>query len=850
MSIRIRASAVIILITAMIIAFSIVSGITYVQNSINESQESDIQLIADIADRFISSELRRLRLKAMYVAWRLGNEPISEWEDILYNVDPFVYRYFVGMAVVTNKYETIVSIGEFTPLVSIIDDPHVRNAFHGNVTISSTVRTEHGVKFYLAASIPSLCGKILIMTLPGTHFSDLLASFVIWETGQIVIDDAQGYVIANRRSEWVQNRANFIYESNNNPGDADLYKRAEIIRRAISGASGIDIFNVEGIPRLCTYRPITGSDEGWFLIAVAPLPESPFRYINSGLATVGIVAFVLSVITAIFGSVLIEKPFKQVATLKEVAEANSKAKSDFLANISHEIRTPMNVILGMSDLLKNETTLNNRQMDYINDINISANSLLAIIDDVLDLSKIEAGKLELSLIHYDFPVLLDNTASMFAYAANRKGLEFKFEIDGELPLCLLGDDIKLKQILTNICGNAIKYTHRGYVRLKVFIGYNSIVFEIKDTGVGIHKEDMPRLFEAFEQLNTRKNRSIPGTGLGLSICKSFVEMMGGQIVFDSEYGKGTIVKVIVPMVLGDVTKIKDRDRTIKSGVLYAPEAKVLVVDDNEYNLKVGVGLLETYGIIPKTATSGMASIEEVSKNSFDLIFMDHMMPEMDGIEAVREIRKLERSGKRSHVPIIALTANVIGGAREMFLENGFDAFLAKPINIHELTEILKTLLPPSRVQSVKELENIESDDSSYASFVKSLSSVKEIDTRIGLLRVGNRDELYCKTFMIFHQTLLSECKKLQSFLLNGEIKNFYITIHAMKSALIGVGILSLSEMALDLEKASRNGEEEYCKQEYAKLHDMLLSLHDNVSAVLPKEILNKSWIGGALNGLS
>ena len=525
----------------------------------------------------------------------------------------------------------------------------------------------------------------------------------------------------------------------------------------------------------------------------------------------------------------IEELLEQANVQNDELDRANRAKSEFLANMSHEIRTPMNAIVGMSELLLNEE-LNRRQREYANDILTSAQSLLSIINDILDMSKIEAGKMELSPMDYDFKVLIANIASFFTFVAEKKGLEFKFEAQDEIPQYLFGDDIRLRQILTNICGNAIKFTERGYVKLKIYVADKFLIFEVKDTGIGIRKEAIPKLFNTFEQTDLRKNRNIIGTGLGLSICQSLVELMDGSITIDSEYGVGSTFKISVPLVLGDGDMVNNAGIAESKPNFLAPEANILVVDDNEFNLKVVQGLLRLLKIEAKVALSGFTAIEMVQQEDYDIVFMDHMMPGMDGIEAVSHIRRFK--DKRANIPVIALTANAIQGAREMFLENGFNGFISKPIDSKLLYDCIKQWLPPEKIiHGTKQMhENIEA---SGDSFLDKLAKVSDIKIKMGMKYASGIEELYQSTLESFYKRLLSECDSLQTHLANGYIQDFRISIHAMKGILATIGSTDLSEEALKLEKAARDNNLDFCTSHYLILHEKLLSLHKQLMVLFP-----------------
>ena len=521
----------------------------------------------------------------------------------------------------------------------------------------------------------------------------------------------------------------------------------------------------------------------------------------------------------------------------EIAEHASKTKSAFLANMSHEIRTPMNAIIGMTELLLCSNQISDHDMDCLNDINMSAHSLLSIINDILDMSKIESGKMELNPAHYDFRALINNEASMFTYVAKKKGIEFKLDIEGTIPETLYGDDVRLRQVLTNICGNAVKFTEKGSVTLKITASEENrtIAIEIKDTGMGIRKEDIPRLFHAFEQSKSEKNRYIAGTGLGLVISKSFIEMMGGNIRLDSEYGKGTVFTITIPLVKGDPSKVR-HDEDVHALSICAPQAKILVVDDNEFNIKVAHGLLELFEIDADTASSGKEAINMVMENDYDIVFMDHMMPDMDGIETTAAIRALGE--KYGGLSIIALTANAIHGAQEMFLKNGLNGFLSKPIEMSDLTKTLIERLPPDKVLKKSKDKGDDAknaDDGMYGDFWEALGKIGEIDVEIGLRRFNGLKGMYHDSLKLFYDKLPHDGENLGMLMDEKNYARFAIAVHAIKSTLASIGAAELSDAAFRLEMASKNKEFDYCVAHCPNFLNDLRSLREQLSSAFPSD---------------
>jgi signal transduction histidine kinase/CheY-like chemotaxis protein/HPt (histidine-containing phosphotransfer) domain-containing protein/HAMP domain-containing protein len=523
-----------------------------------------------------------------------------------------------------------------------------------------------------------------------------------------------------------------------------------------------------------------------------------------------------------------KKNQEQLYEAKKAAEEALAAKSIFFANMSHEIRTPMNAVLGMSELLLQEK-LNQRQFRYVSDIKMSAGALLNIINDILDVSKLQAGKLQLVPVHYDFDAMIDNIGSIahFLTEDSHKAISFNLVMQKQEPVCLYGDDMRLRQVLLNLISNAIKFTEKGYVQLEVSFTDAALQFTISDTGIGIPAESIPTLFDAFEQVDMLKNRNIKGTGLGLTISKAIVEMMGGHITIESEYGKGTSFHVEVPKVLGDAALVEYIDS--KEVALCAPDAKVLVVDDNETNLNVACGLLRLFRITADTATSGRQAIDLIQCKHYDVVFMDHRMPEMSGVEATGLIRKLG-----INVPIIALTASAVNGAKDMMLEAGMNDYLWKPIVKTELIHLLKKWIPAEKLLDPSETSvpaDTEDDADKHDEFWEKLDQIEGLDLPLGLSRVDGQKDIYEKSLKYIMQEIEKYEKKLNTFLAANDMQQFGIVAHGMKGSLANIGAMELSSRALALEKASDKMENDFCATNLPPFLEELKGLHDRLEEV-------------------
>lgn len=604
--------------------------------------------------------------------------------------------------------------------------------------------------------------------------------------------------------------------------------------------------------------------------------------------------------------------------LRVEANKNANMKSDFLANMSHEIRTPMNAVMGMAKLALREA-VSPAVREYLSQIISSGKLLLALINDILDFSKIESGKMDIDVEPYDPMSLVNEISNIIVARIGDKNIELILNIDPELPVKLLGDSIRLKQIIVNLTNNAVKFTQNGKVELRLgFVKRSAdeimLLGDVKDTGIGIKRENFDKLFRSFEQLDSKRNRNIEGTGLGLVISKRFLELMDGEIRVESEYGKGSIFSFMVPQkIVEDRPSVTIREKKgivvgglisnpyvkeqlkwdierlggvfIEIGLMddpellltreveflfveqvvfsermqgfskehpeittvliisqnasvnysipnleivkkpvysynvaailnhedlyagfaeqetesfqfIAPEAEILVVDDNEVNLTVAEGLLEPLQMKIDTAYSGKEAIEKISSKKYDIVFMDHMMPEIDGVETTRIIREFHPEYK--DVPIIALTANVMNETRNMFLNEGMNDFVAKPIELRVIVSKIRNWLPESKIKNVEGVPAEYQNGKGKKSDID--IEIEGLDIKYAVNLLGS-EKLFWAVLKDYYRTLKKKIGLIKSYEEAENWKDYTIEVHALKSSSRQIGAIELSQKAENLEAA-------------------------------------------------
>jgi signal transduction histidine kinase/DNA-binding NarL/FixJ family response regulator len=879
MSVRAKIAATIIAIGSLVVIVGIGGGLVFTNYALRRSIQADMDVVADTADRLITSEINLLKAETSVVAWHLQRTINNFHQELKDHVSS--YENFLALTVV-DRTGIVDSAGSPALPVGMLDSEYIQRALAGESLISSSYRypgtpAGRGVParklvFFVCVPMEGRAeNRILVATIDGMFFSEVLKNLNIWKTGHIFIDDEEGYVLANPRENWVRDRWNFIEKAKTDPQFEGI---ASVISEMIQGNSGMGIFALNGQDRFCTYRPITGSRAGWSLGVVAPTNESPLTSARDGLLLVGFISIMLCIIAAVFASSVLEKPYNDAKLMmaemkvqdEQLIQANnealmsSEAKSAFLANMSHEMRTPLNAIVGLSELTLSSGELEEGPAENVEKVYGAGMTLLGIVNDILDLSKIESGKFELIPVEYDISSLINDTIVLNTMRIGDKPIQFHLHIDGTLPSHLFGDELRIKQIFNNLLSNAFKYTRQGNVDWT--ISFEPPLGELRpgdglwltstvqDSGIGIRQKDIEKLFSQYNQADAKTNREIEGTGLGLSITKRMVEMMDGSITVESEYGTGSTFTVrlrqqfVSAVSIGDdvarnlmTFRYTDSKRDVNKKLIRVqlPYAKVLVVDDVATNLDVAKGLMKPYGMQVDCASGGSQAIELIrsGKTRYTAIFMDHMMPGMDGIEATRIIREEIGTEYARNIPIIALTANAIVGNEEMFLANGFQAFLSKPIDIMAMDAVIRQWVRNKELEPKSNIRISAIDPSQAKPWMIFGLEVTGIDTKKGTEHFGGDQGIYWDVVKSFAENTPPLLEKIRVYS-TVDLTEYGIIVHGIKSSSRSIGAEVLGEKAEALEYAAKAGDVDFVRENHGSFIQVSAKLIKELKALISR----------------
>ncbi len=607
----------------------------------------------------------------------------------------------------------------------------------------------------------------------------------------------------------------------------------------IIGTITLDTFK----KRIADYLAVGIGVYGMLLTAVL---EMVLYYYGSplSLGTVLGIGLLFLLITAIIktGQELVHSEKK-----KQQAILARQEQAKFLANMSHEIRTPINAVIGMNEMILRESE-NETIQEYARNIQSASKMLLGLVNDILDFTKIESGRLELVEDTYKFSRLIQDEIFLLNARVTNKPLSTQIDLEPKIPSKLLGDELRIKQILTNLLSNAVKYTKEGSVTLKVYFEWIDsetvmLHFAVIDTGVGIKEEDLSQLFASFKRLELNKNRNVEGTGLGLNIVKKLVDSMQGTISVESEYGKGSTFTVSIPQKVIDwrpfggleaVLQESRKKKTAQTDYFTAPDASILVVDDNSMNLSLMRSLLKRSKAQVDVAISGKECLELTKQK----LYNDHMMPELDGVETLHMLRT-DTSNPNRNTIVIALTANAIAGCREMYLEYGFDEYLSKPIQTEQFDEMLAKFLAKPAAKGGEELQVEKNAVSQNPVAEQKDSKQKEPDTDLlqidrekGLSYCLSSEELYQEILNAFYEQAVEYLPQLDTYFKEANWTKYEIVVHALKGNALNIGATNFSKLSLQHEMACKQENIEFIRAEYAEYIKVLKRLMEKVQNLL------------------
>jgi len=824
------------------------------QYRFNETVKTTLLFMSRIASGLLTSEIGRLKEEVKFTAEHIRDH-IRKYDRSILDDQMGRDSPYLAFSVLTRE-GVILHAGDpdTRPLSEGRENAYIQRAFGGETVFTTTSYTPGG-KLITRILTPIDDQHILVATLPGLYLSDFLSPYKIWETGSVFIIDQEGVVIAANQYHYrVQERHNYIDWGKR---DKAFQKMGDVFQRIIQSEQGIDQYPYYGAERYCAYDTVYGTDN-WSVAISAPFAESPLTHIRQMLFICAAIIMGLGVITALLAANSISAPYEKMKELRVTAEAASASKTRFLANMSHEMRTPLNAIIGLSELELGSAKLQGESFTNVEKIYTAGMTLLGIINDLLDISKIESGKLLMIPVIYDVPSMINDTVNLNVVRIGSKPVQFRLHVDKSLPSKLKGDELRIKQVFNNLLSNAFKYTDSGFVDWHISSAREGdqikIVSTIRDTGIGIHKDDQDKLFKDYYQANLKANYYLEGTGLGLSITKNLVKLMNGSIKFESEYRKGSSFTVefyqdvVNDEVIGEeaaehlsrfrfsAQRRSRNQRLLRADMSYAT---VLIVDDVVSNLDVARGMLKPYKIGVECVTSGKEAINRVldGKVHYDAIFMDHMMPGMDGIQTTRIIREEINNEYAKTVPIIALTANALLGNDALFLENGFQAYLSKPIDIIRLDQVLNQW-----VRDKKKEKELKSQEPNSESPIKNRQIKKYVipgvNTTEALERFDDDDEVY---FQVLKSFITYNPKQIETLKAGGEEDHevYRLAAHSLKGSSRNIGAEDLGNQAERLEKAAIHEDWDYINAVNADFitnaEKLVADIHAFLKVVMPND---------------
>ena len=777
-------------------------------DSYTEKQtEKQTEVCALLMAEKLETELENL----VYIASKL-EQSLDDMDDLMPRIysDPGVKQGVLGIngeALYGEKLDFRVYEG-------------IQSSFHGNKAI--TYKKDEGLLFTCPVFNGPNIRYVLYRLCPLGVLEDYFATDIYDDLGKICVTTRDGDIV--------------IPFYNSNDEDLEWFESRSVQHQFASMHMEMEVS--------VAVAKIFSTDRGEMVLFESEIPGTDFLvsgFVPKSVASTGIGNITLLVVW-VFGLLMLlvmigafylsrviikARESDELREAKAVAEEASRAKGDFLANMSHEIRTPINTILGMNEMILREAE-NDTILTYAQNVKSAGTTLIGIINDILDFSKIEAGRIEIIPVDYDLAEVLWDLVNMVRSRADDKGLIVKLDFDSATPARLNGDEVRLKQIITNILTNAVKYTEKGSITFSV--GYERLEdgdmllnVSVADTGIGIRPEDMDKLFSKFDRIEEKRNRNIEGTGLGMSITKNLLDLMESELHVESVYGEGSVFsfsvkqKIAGDRELGDFEEIlhskRKHDRYHES--FTAPTARVLVVDDNPMNIAVFGSLIKKTLIITDTAESGDEGLSLTNMNTYDLIFLDHMMPEKDGIETLHEM-KAQEDNPNLKTPVICLTANAISGARQEYLDAGFDDYLTKPIDPVQLERMLLRLLPEDKIQ-ISSGENISEEGPGTSGAIPDelgCLSDTHVDVEAGIKRNGTVDA-YLMILRMFYGSIDEKHRELDSSCSSGDFKNYTIKVHALKSSARIIGADEFAEKAQKLEDAGKRGDTAFIKENNA-----------------------------------